>query len=116
MPREIVAEMALARGDLVLAGVPPPRGVPLALLCFHAQQAAEKALKAVLVFHDAEAPRTHDIGVLVPPSLRAASGLTEYGVLTRYSGQSEPVTRAELAEALRQARAVVDAAALWTGT
>ena len=33
-------------------------------LCFHAQQAAEKAIKAVLVAEGADLPRTHDLGVL----------------------------------------------------
>lgn len=42
--------IAHARGDL--AEAPPPFGVPLELLCFHAQQAAEKALKAVLLSLD----------------------------------------------------------------
>ena len=116
--------MAFARGDLALAGVTPPPGVPLALICFHAQQAAEKAFKAVLVCHGAEVPRTHNIQllielvealVLVPPTLRAAAELSEYATRSRYPGEAEPVTRAELARALRLARAVVEAAALWTG-
>ena len=116
--------MAFARGDLALAGVTPPRGVPLALICFHAQQAAEKALKAVLVFHGAEVPRIHDIVVLidlvealvlVPPSLHAAGDLSAYATRSRYPGDSEPVMRAELARAVRLARDVVEAAALWTG-
>ncbi len=124
MSREATAEwMAYARGALALASVPPPPGVPLALLCFHAQQAAEKALKAVLVFHDAEVPWTHNIQLLieliealelVPPSLRVAAALTEYAVVMRYPGDAEPVTQPELARALGQARAIVEAAEQWT--
>ncbi len=34
-------------------------------LCFQAQQAAEKALKALCVFLDMQLPRTHDIGYLI---------------------------------------------------
>jgi HEPN domain-containing protein len=34
------------------------------IIYFHAQQAAEKALKAVLVFHFQIVPRTHDLAVL----------------------------------------------------
>ncbi len=30
--------------------------------CLHAQQSAEKALKAVLIFLDLSVPRTHDLG------------------------------------------------------
>ena len=38
-----------ARSDLALAGVPKTGKVLYAHLCFHAQQAAEKALKGVLL-------------------------------------------------------------------
>ncbi len=39
--------LARAEGDLALARVPLPEGAFYEDLCFHAQQAAEKALKAV---------------------------------------------------------------------
>lgn len=39
--------------------------IPIWLLGFHAQQAIEKALKAVLTFHDAEYPHTHNLTVLI---------------------------------------------------
>ena len=35
------------------------------ILCFHAQQAAEKALKAMLVDRTIDFPYTHDIGELL---------------------------------------------------
>ena len=38
-----------AKADLALAQVPLPAGGLYELLCFHAQQAAEKSLKAVLM-------------------------------------------------------------------
>jgi len=34
-------------------------------ICFHMQQCAEKYLKAFLVFHGKEIPRTHDIAFLI---------------------------------------------------
>ena len=34
-------------------------------ICFHAQQAAEKFLKAFLAYHDIDFPRTHDIDFLL---------------------------------------------------
>lgn len=43
--------LARAKGDLALAGGELPDGAFLEDLCFHAQQAAEKALKAVHVHH-----------------------------------------------------------------
>jgi len=81
MSPESVAKTWLdyARKDFELASIEsPPEGV-LDLLCFHAQQGAEKALKAVLILHSGAAPRTHDIAILlerieafsvVPPAVR----------------------------------------------
>ncbi len=37
---------------------------------FHAQQAAEKYLKALLAYHGEEPPRTHDLVVLLDLTLR----------------------------------------------
>ena len=61
---------------------------------FHAQQAVEKALKAVLCLHGIEYPRTHNISVLLdllaensldaPIAREALVILTPYGVLFRY--------------------------------
>jgi HEPN domain-containing protein len=34
-------------------------------ICFHAQQAVEKYLKAFLVYHDIDFPRTHDVDYLL---------------------------------------------------
>jgi HEPN domain-containing protein len=42
-----LAWLSRARGDLALARAPLPQGGYLDDLCYHAQQAAEKALKAV---------------------------------------------------------------------
>ena len=38
---------------------------PWSVICFHAQQAAEKYLKAFLVFHEVRPDRTHDLRALV---------------------------------------------------
>ena len=35
--------------------------IPAEIICFHCQQAAEKYLKAFLVFNDQEPPKTHDL-------------------------------------------------------
>ena len=86
-------------------------------LCYQAQQAAEKALKAVCLHEEVEFPFTHDVryllrllvdeGVAVPRRLRAASVLTDYAVATRYPSAAEPVTEEDYAEALGLAEAVV---------
>lgn len=67
----------------------------LATACFHAHQAAEKYLKAVLVMLGTAPPRTHDLDLLAdfieanisPWDIREASLiLTQYAVDARYPG------------------------------
>ena len=41
-----------------LLGMQP---VPVEIICYHCEQAAEKLLKAVLVAADVEPPKTHDL-------------------------------------------------------
>ncbi len=48
-----------APSDLELARIARPPEVLLEALCFHAQQAAEKALKAVLIAHRIPFPKTY---------------------------------------------------------
>lgn len=45
--------------------------------CFHAQQAIEKALKAVLVLNEQRPPRTHNLADLVGLCERWVPGLSE---------------------------------------
>lgn len=80
-------------------------------VCFHAQQCAEKYLKALLEELGASVPRTHileDIVILLLPyhpslrSLRIGSRfLTRFAVATRYPGKN--ATKREAASALRWA-------------
>lgn len=86
-------------------------------LCFDAQQAAEKAMKALLVHRQVAFPKTHAImdlltllgqsGVAVPEEIRGAGLLTGYAVETRYPGLSEEVTEEDYAQALELAERVV---------
>ena len=105
-----------ARSDLELARTPRNSKILLEDLYFHAQQATEKALKAVLVFKSVPFVRTHNIGTLMdllpgdldlPEEAKVAPILTDYAVLTRYPGDLEPVTEEEYLEAVRIAEAVV---------
>ena len=105
-----------ANSDLALARLTPPPCVLLENLCFHAQQAAEKALKAVLVFRSVSFPRTHSIRmildllaqhVVVPEEIQYSAGLTDYAVTARYPGVPEAVDTEEYEEAVRMAEAVV---------
>jgi len=86
---------------------------------FHAQQAAEKAMKAFLTWHDRPFRRTHDLGELgraclvIDPSLlevcRRAEALTVFAWVFRYPGDTSGPSREEAADALRVAREVFDA-------
>jgi HEPN domain-containing protein len=61
-------------------------------ICFHAQQAVEKYLKAFLVFHNVDFPRTHDVDFLLlecqkidPQDFKIDLGsLSDFGVNIRY--------------------------------
>ena len=105
-----------AWSDLELAQTKRNSKVLLEDLCFHAQQAAEKAIKAVLVFRDVPFPKSHNIRTLLdllpkalslPEEAKEAASLTDYAVLTRYPGALEPVTKEEYLEAVRVAKTVV---------
>ena len=92
-------------------------GVLLEDLCFNAQQAAEKALKAVCLARNLEFPKTHSIvrlidildagGVNIPQNVKEADILTQYAVETRYPSISEEVTKEEYRDALALAARVV---------
>jgi HEPN domain-containing protein len=85
---------------------------------FHAQQAAEKFIKAFLVRHQIEFSKTHNIGVLsqlvarVDPDLAkrlsAADALTPYGVEFRYPGDLPVLSRTDAEKALRLANETRD--------
>lgn len=78
---------------------------------FHAQQAAEKFIKAALVRYQVEFPKTHSIGVLrqlvaqveqdLADDLAPADALTPYGVEFRYPGDFAPLSYEEGARALQ---------------
>ena len=86
-------------------------------LCFDAQQAAEKALKALCILNGIRFSKVHDIAYLmellekenikVPKKLQKAKILTDYAVETRYPGDYAPVDQEMYEEALRLAEKVV---------
>ena len=91
--------------------------VPPRQACWHAQQSAEKALKAVLIFGQIDFPRTHDLNILrnlVPESwhLKTAhpdlsASLTRWAVEARYpGGHAEKPPTADASEAVEQARTI----------
>jgi HEPN domain-containing protein len=110
-----------ATADLVLASIDLPEGARCEALAFLAQQAAEKALKAVHVHIGRPFRYTHNLrelvlgleagGVGVPDAVRACARLTTYAAETRHPGAQEAVTEQELREAVEIATAVVEWAA-----
>jgi HEPN domain-containing protein len=89
------------------------------IIAFHCQQAAEKYLKALLVRHQIEFPKTHDIAKLldrlatvnpsIAESLRDADALTPFGVEVRYPSEAPEVLAGGETEAIDVARHVRDA-------
>ena len=94
----ILAWLQHARSDLQLGRVAlGARGVMPENACFHAQQCAEKALKALLLQREVSFPKTHTIevlldllkkqGISIPNGVDEAFELSEYAVQTRYPGE-----------------------------
>jgi HEPN domain-containing protein len=92
--------------------------VPARIACFHAQQAAEKAIKAVLIFEETSFRKTHDVIVLaglLPGELIDELDsidpvvLQQWAVDGRYPGDLPDATAAEANEVLLVAAAIVAA-------
>jgi len=109
------ARSDLRAGRLVLDADPEL----LEHVVFNAQQAAEKALKAFLTFHEQVFGKTHNLGELgdpcaridasLGPLLSRAGCLTEYAWKFRYPGEKLAPSTGEAADALRLAGEVFEA-------
>lgn len=105
-----------AKSNLIQAKGEKP-GVYREDLCFQAQQAAEKSLKALLLQRGIRFPYVHDLAELIEllerhgerilPGIHEVARLTSYAVETRYPGLAEPVTREEYEVAVTLAEEVV---------
>lgn len=70
-------------------------------VCFHAQQAVEKSLKAILAYHDVAYPWRHDLGELlrlarplfpeIIPYHEQILKMTPFAVDIRYDAEFEPM-------------------------
>ena len=101
--------------DLSLASIPLPEHVLYNDLCFHAQQAVEKSIKAVLIHYGIEFRKVHDIDHLLallprdvpsPPASDIVVSLTSYAVMARYPGDYEDILPEDYDEAILVARSV----------
>jgi len=88
---------------------------PYDTVCFHAQQAVEKCVKAVLVKCGIRFGKVHDVGALLEQlpetkrpliSIQEQVQLSNYAVTARYPGVHEEPTRQDAAEALHIAERV----------
>lgn len=97
----------------------PLEKASLAALGFHAQQATEKALKAVATFSGIDVPRTHDLAALgqaivdtsigLPLTVDQLRGLNPFAVEYRYDDDLIPqTTRKDLAAMLAQVMSWAD--------
>jgi HEPN domain-containing protein len=106
------AENDLENASLVLRS---GRKGPMDTVAFHAQQCAEKYLKALLSFRGIDFPKIHDVEQLLVHaemsdeavvSVEEQRLLTAYATVTRYPGDYEPVTVTEARRAVTLARRV----------
>jgi HEPN domain-containing protein len=111
--------LSIADEDLRLAEhamtLPYKEEPPYRLIAYHAQQCAEKCLKAYLVYCGVDFPYTHNISILLElcseratwtAELRDAEQLTLYSITTRYPGEDQEVTETEAKRAIELARQV----------
>ncbi len=98
---EVLEWAEYAEEDLIMAKSALRRKKPLTTAsCFHSQQCAEKYFKAILVSHNIEFPKTHDLlilhtlcsdaGILTGFTKEDLGRLSGYAVRTRYPG-NQPV-------------------------
>jgi HEPN domain-containing protein len=84
----------------------------LEIVCFHCQQAAEKALKVILAYQDVNIPRTHNIADILtlcdeyqPGILKmfkdTSDKLSGYAVITRYPDGEMDVEEIDMRLALK---------------
>ncbi len=111
--------LAKAKSDLDLAVHLMDEGTMFpSAIAFHCQQAAEKYIKAYLVWHQIDFPKTHDLEQLLDlisevdrglaDSLRDVIVLTPYGTELRYPGDRPEASPADARSAVELARLTRD--------
>ncbi len=120
-----LAWLAKARIDLSYSvALAAEESLPTWGACFHAQQAAEKAFKALLVDAGVDPPRTHNLVTLAgllperahvsadDPTLAA---LSRWAIQGRYPANLDDPTPSDTEWAMGAARDVFDDASRWLG-
>ena len=109
--------MRFARMDLssaeYLRGHSP---IPIEIICYLCRQATEKAIKAVLIKHDAVVPRIHNLKKLLLAAeqyensmqslSQQANWLTDFATFTRYPNEIN-ISEADMKTALKYAEDIL---------
>ena len=116
------AETDLKTAEYLLNGAFYP--LPLEIICYHSQQAAEKAVKALIVYFGKQGgiPKQHDISFLLnqikilvksrsqlgvtEELMDYADNLTQYGIAPRYPNEMN-IDEEEAKYAVRQAGTIL---------
>jgi HEPN domain-containing protein len=102
----------IAEEDLTVAklGLSVSSSVSYRIITFHAQQCAEKYLKAFLVFNNSEFPYTHNITTLIDlcarvdnafENLRSAEILSSYATANTYPGEFEKLKKSDAVKSVK---------------
>jgi len=105
----------LASAELLLTSLT----APARHACLHAQQAAEKALKCLLISQELPMPRVHDLGFLqrlLPSNMQAyalserdLNALSHWAVESRYPGVEDDADSHDAETAIATAQCVLEA-------
>lgn len=100
--------------DIEVAEILLREGMIFSAVCFHAQQAAEKSLKAFLAFHEQEVRKVHQLDVLIEYCKKIDSSFEElrddakvlnrFYVTTRYPADVPDFTKQDAQGALEAAK------------
>ena len=116
LSREVSRWLRYAREDLEIAEMIIEHDQALRAACFHAQQCAEKAIKASLIFLGESFRRVHDLELLsqelpkdwaLSKDPERLSWLTVWAVEPRYPGDLPEATEDDARAAVRQAREIL---------
>jgi HEPN domain-containing protein len=107
------AKMDLAAAEYLLGMYP----LPIAIICYHCQQSAEKCLKGLLVSKNSPPPKTHDLPLLLDackeffPEIMTVSeqcaSLNPFSSQPRYPRELI-ITERDMQAAIENAKAVYD--------
>lgn len=115
MGEEYKEWMRRARSNLEIAKRSKGKEICYEDLCFEAQQSAEKALKALMIYYKQPIPKVHSFHVLleraeryvkIPEEIKEVIELSDYAVQTRYPGDYTPVDEKEYKRAVKIAEKI----------